>query len=131
MRSLPVRPAPLRVHRQADDRSTAGHPNRGVSRKQESGHQPARDSLTVESVADRADRAGDTGFDEGLGERQGRVLAAGVRVVHQPGGGEGGVARRRVNSACSSTERTSGVVFEVDTRQPRMRRENTSVTKAT
>jgi hypothetical protein len=31
--------------------------------------------------------------------------------------------RRRVNSACSSAEVTSGVVFDALTRQPRMRRE--------
>jgi len=31
--------------------------------------------------------------------------------------------RRRVNSACSNAELASGVVFEVLTRQPRMRRE--------
>jgi hypothetical protein len=33
--------------------------------------------------------------------------------------------------ACSSAESTSGVVFEVVTRQPRIRREYTSVTKET
>jgi hypothetical protein len=31
--------------------------------------------------------------------------------------------RRRVNSACSSALLTSGVVFDVLTRQPRIRRE--------
>src|SRR6056297_2140261 len=39
--------------------------------------------------------------------------------------------RRRVNRACSSAAMTSGVVFDVDTRQPRIRREHTSVTKLT
>ena len=34
-----------------------GHPNRGVSRKQESGRLPAPDTLTVEGIADRPDRA--------------------------------------------------------------------------
>jgi hypothetical protein len=37
--------------------------------------------------------------------------------------------RRRVNSACSSAAITSGVVLDIETRQPRMRREQTSVTK--
>ncbi len=39
--------------------------------------------------------------------------------------------RRRVKRACSRADRTSGVVFDDETRQPRMRRLNTSVTKLT
>ena len=37
--------------------------------------------------------------------------------------------RLRVNSACSSADITSGVVLAVETRQPSIRRLNTSVTK--
>jgi hypothetical protein len=37
--------------------------------------------------------------------------------------------RRRVNSACSNALMTSGVAFDDVTRQPRIRREQTSVTK--
>ena len=55
-----------------------GHPNRGVSHKQESGRLPAPDTLTVEGFADAemgvdASRAG--GAVNGS-----RVLAAGVGV---------------------------------------------------
>ena len=39
--------------------------------------------------------------------------------------------RRRVNRACSSAEITNGVVLDVVTRQPRIRRENTSVMNET
>ena len=39
--------------------------------------------------------------------------------------------RRRVNRACSRADMTSGVALEDETRQPRIRRENTSVTKLT
>ncbi len=38
-------------------------------------------------------------------------------------------ARRRVNSACSRADMTSGVAFDDETRQPRIRREHTSLTK--
>ena len=38
-------------------------------------------------------------------------------------------ARRRVNRACSRADMTSGVVLDDDTRHPRIRLEQTSVTK--
>ena len=42
-----------------------------------------------------------------------------------------GFDRRRKNRACSNADRTRSVVFDIDARQPRMRREYTSVTKLT
>jgi hypothetical protein len=39
--------------------------------------------------------------------------------------------RRRVKRACSRAERTRAVVLDVETRQPKIRLENTSVTKLT
>jgi hypothetical protein len=39
--------------------------------------------------------------------------------------------RRRVNRACSRAAITSGVALDIETRQPRFRREQTSVTKLT
>ena len=41
------------------------------------------------------------------------------------------LVRRRVNKACSNADSTSGVVLLVVTRQPRIRREYTSVTNDT
>jgi hypothetical protein len=51
------------------------------------------------------------------------ALRSGVGVEHQAGRGEAGVGRRRVNNAWSSAAVTSGVAFDVDTLQPRIRRE--------
>src|SRR4051794_28514668 len=42
----------------------------------------------VQRVADAADRSGDPGFGERLGERYRRVLRAGVGMMHQAGRGE-------------------------------------------
>ena len=58
-----------------------GHPNRGVSRKQESGHLPVADILTVERVADRPDRGPQTGQRQRLAEVHSRILRARVRRV--------------------------------------------------
>jgi hypothetical protein len=60
--SYKVTARPASTTRCCTDRQTTdqqpGHPNRGVSRKQESGHLPVADILTVVGVADRAGGAG-------------------------------------------------------------------------
>jgi len=83
----------------------------------------------VEGVADGPDRGRNPSLDEGFGETQRRILRAGVGMEDQAGGGEPSVARRRVNNACSRADMTSGVVLDDDTRHPRIRLEQTSVTK--
>ena len=58
--SYKVTARPASTTRCCTDRQTTdqqpGHPNRRVSRKQESGHLPVADILTVQGVADGADR---------------------------------------------------------------------------
>ena len=46
----------------------------------------------VQGVTDRADRPGDPGLEQCLGERQRRVLRPSIGVMDQTGRGEGGVA---------------------------------------
>jgi DNA-binding HxlR family transcriptional regulator len=84
----------------------------------------------VQGVPHAADRSGDAGLVQGLGERDRRVLAARVRVMHQTCCSKTELGVRRVNSACSKTDVTSGVVLLLITRHPRMRRENTSTQNA-
>jgi len=78
MRSLPARPAPQVLHRQADDRSTAKTPKTTgsvVSKSQAACRPP--DILTVVGVADCADGGCDPLELEVLGEADRGVLAAG------------------------------------------------------
>jgi hypothetical protein len=56
MRSLPSRPAPYGAATRWTTDQQPGHPNLGVSRKQESGHQVAKVILTVVGVTNAADR---------------------------------------------------------------------------
>ena len=55
MRSLPARPAPCGAATWWTTDQQPGHPNLGVSPKQESGHQAAKNILTVGGITDTAD----------------------------------------------------------------------------
>ncbi len=48
------------------------------------------------------------------------LVAPGIGVMHQTRCKEVGISRRRVNSACSTAELKNTVVFDIDTRHPKM-----------
>lgn len=87
MRSLPVRPAPCGAAAWWTTDQQPGHPNLGVSRKQESGHQAATIILTVESIPDRADRGHQAGQGQGFPEPHRRVLIRLNRWTQHPRSG--------------------------------------------
>src|SRR5215218_3125295 len=86
--SYKVTARPASTTRCCTDRQTTdqqpGHPNRGVSRKQESGHLPVADILTVVAAADRSGGGCNAGVGEALCEPQRGVLGTFIAVMDQP-----------------------------------------------
>ena len=88
----------------------------------------------VRCLIARAIPAASSGVTQGTSKASARRFTI-TRVGNEPVGGELEavvyVTATAGEDGLLEVESTSGVVFEVVTRQPRMRRENTSVTKET
>lgn len=80
MRSLPARPAPGGAATWWTTDQQPGHPDLGVSRKQESGHQAAITILTVVAIADRSHRRHQARPFSAVGEGPGGELHSMVGV---------------------------------------------------